>query len=83
MNPNSEKLVVITPSQVEAWFSGVSQVKIAADNVVSVLYEDRAQISAKLESVPHALQSNLFALVRRVQNAAAPGSIRPSSLRLA
>ena len=83
MNHNSEKLVVITPSQVEAWFSGVSQVKIAADNVVSVLYEDRAQISAKLEFVPHALQANFFALVRRVQNASGAGAARASSLRLA
>ena len=65
---------VIFPSQVEGWFSGVFRIEIAADETVSVFYEDRSQISARLAFLPHAVQSNFFALVRRADN---PRSIPP------
>jgi hypothetical protein len=75
--------LVIIPSQVEAWISGVSHVEIASDKTVSLFYEDHSQVSAKLGIVSHALQQNFLALVRTVQNAAKANGQRLYSMRLA
>jgi hypothetical protein len=83
MTTNSDRPLVITPSQVEGWLSGVLQIRIATDDIVSVFYENGCQITAKLEFLPHAIQSNFFALVRRVQHAAQISGLKRGSLRLA
>jgi hypothetical protein len=83
MTTHSEGTIVITPTQVEEWISGVRQIKIVGDDMVSVFYENGCQISARLEYLPHAIQSNFFALVRRVQAAAQSDSQKSGALRLA
>ncbi len=83
MTTHSDQTIVITPTQVEEWISGVRLIRIAADNMVSVLYENGCQISARLDHLPHAVRSNFFALVRRVQNAAQTDGQNTGSLRLA
>jgi len=75
--------LLIIPTRVESWISGVSQVEIAPDKTVSMLYDDHSRISARLESVSHALQSNFFALVRTVQNVARANGQKLDALRIA
>ena len=79
----SSKPIVIVPSELEACVSGVSHVEIAADSTATLVYENRSRICARLEHVPHALQSNFLALVRSVQGAARASGQKLSSARLA
>ena len=62
-------IIVILPSGVETWISGVSRVEIEADKTVSLSYENHSRVTAKLEHLTFAVQENFFALVRSVQNA--------------
>lgn len=74
---------LIIPNQVESCISGVSQVEIAPDKTVSMLYHDHSRISARLESVSHSLQSNFLALVRAVQNVARANGQKLGAVRIA
>jgi hypothetical protein len=78
----SQSLLII-PTQVESWISGVSRVEIAPDKTVSMLYGDHSRISARLESLSHALQSNFLALVRAVQNVARANGQKLDAVRIA
>ncbi len=74
--------MVIVPNQVEGWISGVFQVEIAADHMVKLVYEDRSELYVRLEFLPHAVQSNFFALVRCVQNASRANGQKLDSARI-
>jgi len=80
---DANQTVLIIPTQVESWISGVSRVEIAPDKTVSMLYGDHSRISARLESLSHALQSNFLALVRAVQNVARANGQKLGAIRIA
>jgi len=80
---DGSKTVLIIPNQVESCISGVSQVEIAPDKTVSMLYHDHSRISARLDSVSHSLQSNFLALVRAVQNVARANGQKLGAMRIA
>jgi hypothetical protein len=80
---SGKQSLLIIPTQVEFCISGVYQVEIAPDKTVSMLYHDHSRISARLESVSHALQSNFLALVRAVQNVARANGQKLGAVRIA
>jgi len=75
--------LLIIPTQVEFCISGVSKVEIEPDKTVSMLYHDHSRISARLEFVSHALQSNFLALVRAVQDVARANGQKLGAVRIA
>lgn len=79
---NGNQSLVIIPSEIEAWISGVFYAEVAADKTVSLVYERGSRISARLEFISHALQSNLMALVRSVQDGARSTGQRSSCERI-
>jgi hypothetical protein len=80
MNANAP--LIIIPSQVAGWISGVFQVEISDDQMVKVVYEDRSQISARLGPLSHAVQADFLGLVRRVQDVSRATGQRLDSGRL-
>ena len=80
---DGKQTLLIIPNQLEFCISGVSQVEIAPDKTVSMVYHDHSRISARLESVSHSLQSNFLALVRAVQNVARANGQKLGAVRIA
>ena len=81
MNVNQPHIII--PNEVEAWISGVSRVEIAADETVSLIYDDQSRASARLGLLSHAVESNFLALVRCVQNASRASGQKLAHARLA
>jgi hypothetical protein len=77
------RTLLIIPNRVEFCISGLSRVEIAPDRTVRMLYHDHSRISARLDSVSHALQSNFLALVRAVQNVARANGQKLGAVRIA